>query len=276
VTTLAGSAGKTGALDGSGGSGGSATFEYPYGVTVDSAGNVYVADSLNDDIRKITPAGVVSTLAGTGTNGSADGKGTAASFFNPYGIAVDPTGILYVADTYNYTIRKVTPDGTVSTLAGTAGIKGSTDATGAAARFGALWGIAIDSTGNLYVADHDNNAIRKIAPGAIVTTLAGMPGQAGSIDGTGSAARFSGPTYVALDSAGNLYVSDTGNNAIRKLTSSGVVSTVVGTPGAVGVQLGPLPGSINMPYGLSVLPGGGVTLGVADGQENLILRIALP
>jgi sugar lactone lactonase YvrE len=272
VSTLAGLAGKSGTLDGSGGN---ARFNFPYGVAVDSEGNVYVADSFNEEIRKITPAGVVSTLAGNGTIGSADGKGSAASFHYPYGLAVDSAGILYVADTYNHTIRKITPDGTVSTLAGTAGKMGSTDATGAAAGFNLPMSIAIDSTGNLYVADSSNNAIRKIAPGAVVTTLAGNAGQTGSIDGTGSAARFSTPNYLTLDSAGNVYVSDTGNSTIRKITSSGVVTTVIGTPGAVGVQLGPLPGSINVPYGLAVLPGAGVTLAVADGEENVILRITL-
>ena len=176
VTTLAGS------------------FDDPRGVAVDSAGNVYVADAGNDEIRKITPSGVVTTLAGSaGQTGSSDGTGSAARFNGPNGVAVDSAGNVYVADTGNDEIRKITPSGVVTTLAGSAGQAGSSDGTGSAARFGSPGGVAVDSAGNVYVADENNDEIRKITPSGVVTTLAGSAGQGGSSDGAGSAARFNYP-----------------------------------------------------------------------------------
>ena len=231
-TTLAGTAGQIGSADGTGSA---ARFNSAYGVAVDSAGNVYVADTGNDTIRKITPAGVVTTLAGTaGQFGSADGTGSAARFEFPEGVAVDSAGNVYVADTINDTIRKITPAGVVTTLADMAGQVGSADGTGSAARFDYPTGVAVDSAGNVYVADDGNDTIRKITPAGVVTTLAGMAGQVGSADGTGSAARFAYPEGVAVDSAGNVYVADTGNDTIRKITPAGVVTTLAGTPGQAG------------------------------------------
>ena len=204
-------------------------------MAVDAAGNVYVADTGNDTIRKITPAGVVTTLAGTaGQAGSADGTGTAARFNEPDGVAVDAAGNVYVADTNNDTIRKITPAGVVTTLAGTAGQAGSADGTGAAAQFNAPEGVAVDGAGNVYVADTGNDTIRKITPAGVVTTLAGTAGQVGSADGTGSAARFNDPDGVAVDGAGNVYVADTINDTIREITPAGVVTTLAGSPGQYG------------------------------------------
>ena len=178
-------------------------------MAVDGSGNVYVADSGNYTIRKITPAGVVSTLAGlAGSSGSADGTGSAARFYYPTGVAVDGSGNVYVADTGNYTIRKITPAGVVSTLAGLAGSTGSADGTGSAARFYYPYGVAVDGSGNVYVADTGNYTIRKITPAGVVSTLAGTAGSSGSADGTGSAARFNYPTGVAVDGSGNVYVAD--------------------------------------------------------------------
>src|SRR5881275_1428763 len=148
---------------GGNGTGSQAIFDYPYATAVDGAGNVYVADTYNYTVRKITPAGVVTTLAGTpGVHGSADGTGSAAQFWQPWGIAVDSAGIAYVADQANSTIRKITPAGVVTTIAGAAGMFGSADGSGSAARFNAPDGIAVDSSGNLYVADTLNSTIRKI------------------------------------------------------------------------------------------------------------------
>src|SRR5713226_2278474 len=147
------------------------------GVATDSAGNVYVADAGNHTIRKITPAGVVTTLAGTaGSGGSADGAGAAARFNQPFGIATDSAGNVYVADTFNHTIRKITPAGVVTTLAGTAGIHGSADGTGAAGCFNSPEGVATDSAGNVYVAD-EGYTIRKITPAGEVSTIVGVAGQ---------------------------------------------------------------------------------------------------
>ena len=273
VSTLAGTAGQLGSVDGTGAA---ARFNYPYGIAIDSARNVYVADSSNHTIRKITPAGVVSTLAGmAGQNGSTDGIGAAARFRYPYGVATDSADNVYVTDAGNDAIRKITPAGVVTTLAGMAQQVGSTDGTGSAARFNLPYGIVTDSAGNLYVSDTDNHAIRKITPAGVVSTLAGTAQQKGSIDGSGNAARFNSPAGIAMDSASNLYVSDTGNHTIRKITSTGVVTTVVGTPGVQGVRLGALPGSINSPNGLVVLPGPGVTLVETD-AENSILQVTLP
>ncbi len=218
VTTLAGLAGSSGSKDGTGGE---ARFNGPAGVAVDSAGYVYVADSNNHTIRKVTPQGVVTTLAGrAGISGSADGTGGVASFKYPYDVAVDRAGNVYVADHSNYTLRKVTPDGIVTTLAGLAGSKGSADGTGSAVRFYVPWGVAVDSSDNIYVADAGNYMIRKVTPGGVVTTLAGLAGSSGSADGTGSAAQFWNPSGVAVDSTGNVYVADSSNNTIRLGTTN--------------------------------------------------------
>ncbi|MBS4095554.1 MAG: hypothetical protein KGZ83_01780 [Sulfuricella sp.] len=226
VTTLAGLAGVQGRNDGSGTA---ARFLDPYSLVADSTGNVYVADTSNNMIRKITPAGVVTTLAGNGAQGSADGTGTAASFREPRGIAVDGAGNLYVADYMNQTVRKITPAGVVTTLAGTAGVAGSSDGTGAAASFKGLYGVAADSAGNVFVADTANRCIRKITPAGVVTTFVGTAGTSGMTDGTGTAARFSEPRGISADSAGNLYVADYGAHTIRKITAAGVVTTLAGT-----------------------------------------------
>ena len=229
-TTLAGWPPGPGSADGAGNI---ARFCWPEGVAVDVAGNVYVADTGNETIRKITVAGEVTTIAGAaGSWGSSDGAGSAARFYGPYAIAVDVSGNLYVADGGNKTIRKITPTGVAATLAGTAGSVGSADGTGSAARFSALNGLAVDGSGNLYVADA--GAIRKITPAGEVTTLAGIADTSGSTDATGSDARFYGPLGVAVDEGGNVYVGDSGNNTIRKIASNGVVTTIAGTAGVVG------------------------------------------
>ncbi|HEX3480072.1 MAG TPA: hypothetical protein VHT91_33870 [Kofleriaceae bacterium] len=227
VTTLAGTAGILGSTDDTGAA---ASFRFPSGVAVDSAGNIYVADRGNSTIRKVTAAEVVTTLAGTaGTLGSTDDTGAAARFNNPNGVAVDSAGNVYVADGGNHTIRKVTAAGVVTTLAGTAGMAGSADGTGPAARFNEPFGVAVDSADNIYVADDGNSTIRKITAAGVVTTLAGTASIRGSADGTGAAARFSFPTGVAVDSAGNVYVADQDNSTIRKVTAAGVVTTLAGT-----------------------------------------------
>src|SRR5207248_149187 len=160
---------------------------------------------VNHTIRKITPSGVVTTLGGlAGSLGSADGTGSGARFNYPYGVATDSSGNVYVADQNSNTIRKITPAGVVTTVAGMAGIQGSADGTGSGARFNYPYGVATDSSGHVYVADRVNHTIRKITPAGVVTTLAGLAGSSGSADGTGNAARFNDPTGVATDSSGNV------------------------------------------------------------------------
>ncbi|HTE01422.1 MAG TPA: NHL repeat-containing protein [Mucilaginibacter sp.] len=223
VSTFAGT-GAAGAANGTD----TATFNSPLGVAVDGAGNVYVADYGNDIIRKITPAGVVSTLAGSGATGADNGVGTAATFNLPESVAVDAAGNVYVADNGNNLIRKITPDGTVSTLAGN-GIAGSANGTGAAASFNSPFGIAVDATGNIYVADSGNNLIRKVTPAGVVSTFAGN-GKKGAGNAGGTSASFNTPSGVAVDAAGNVFVSDENNNLIRRITAAGVVTTLANRP----------------------------------------------
>jgi sugar lactone lactonase YvrE len=212
VSTLAGTAGSSGSTDGTGTA---ARFSSPYGITTDGT-YLYVADSGNNTIRKVSISSrAVTTLAGTaGSSGSTDGTGTAARFYDPYGITTDDT-YLYVADSGNNTIRKVSiSSGAVTTLAGTAGSSGSTDGTGTAARFYDPYGITTDDT-YLYVADSGNNTIRKVSiSSGAVTTLAGTAGSSGSTDGTGTAARFNNPCGITTDGE-KLLVADSGNNTVR-------------------------------------------------------------
>jgi sugar lactone lactonase YvrE len=211
----------------------------PTNLAADSAGNVYVTDAGNHTVAKVTPAGGLSIIAGQlGKGGGSDGLGSAASFLSPGGIACDSTGNLYVADTGNHTIRKITPAGIVSTLAGSIGVAGNTDGIGSAARFFLPQGIAVDAAGIVYVADTGSHTVRKITAAGVVTTLAGLPELAGSDDGTAAAARFSSPNSLAVDGAGTLYVADGGNNSIRKITSAGIVSKLqtVNAPNGIAID----------------------------------------
>ena len=227
VTTLAGLAGVYGSADGRGGS---ARFYLPMGVAVDSAGNVYVADMGNSTIRKITPDGLVVTWAGAALSaGSTDGIGSAARFYGPYGVTVDGGDNLYVADSWNGTIRKITPEDTVSTLAGTPGGYGSDDGIGPAAKFKFPVDVSVDSAGNIYVADSYNHNIRKVAPDRAVTTIAGTAGSGGYSNGPGAQAKFLSPTGVQAGNDGAVYVADSGNHVIRLISSGGMVSTFAGT-----------------------------------------------
>jgi len=228
VSTFAGQA-TSGLLDGTGTA---AKFKNPNGIAFDSAGNMYVADTGNHCIRKITSAGVVTVFAGsdTGVSGLTNATGTAARFNEPFGIVVDSAGNVYVGDSINMLIRKITSAGVVTTLAGGNGGVGAVDGTGAGAKFDQPKGLAIDSADNIYVADSQNDAIRKVTSAGVVTTIAGSTlSVSGFVDGTGTSARFTRPTGIAVDSAGNLYVGDTDNNAIRKITSAGVVTTLAGS-----------------------------------------------
>jgi hypothetical protein len=268
--TLAGTAGSTGNTDGTGAA---ARFYNPTGVSLDSAGNVFVADYYNQTIRKVTSAGVVTTLAGTaGLSGSTDATGSAARFYNPRGVSVDTAGNVFVADTSNNTIRKVTSAGVVTTLAGAAGFSGSTDATGSAARFNNPFGVSVDTAGNVFVADVDNNTIRKVTSSGVVTTLAGMAGSSGSTDATGSAARFFKPYGVSVDTAGNVFVADRDNHTIRKVTSAGVVTTLAGLAGSFGsTDATGSAARFYFPHGLCVDSAGNVF--VSDTATHIIRKV---
>ncbi len=224
TTTLAGN-GTAGYVDGTGGPTGTTQLDNPTGVAVDTVGNVYVADLGNNRIRKITPTGATTTLAGNGLNGYVDGTGGptgTTQFNNPLGVAVDGAGNVYVADYANQRIRKITPAGATTTLAGN-GTAGYLDGTGGptgTTQFNNPHGVAVDTTGNVYVADYANNRIRKITPAGATTTLAGN-GTAGYLDGTGGptgTTQFNNPLGVAVDTAGSVYVADFRNQRIRKIS----------------------------------------------------------
>lgn len=212
-------------------------FNSPLGLAVDEARNLYVAEFANHSIRKVTPGGSRTTIAGlAGTMGGADGIGSEARFssgFGSLGIAIDGEGNVLVADPGNHAIRKVTPDGVVTTLAGLAGARGDVDGTGSEARFNYPCGVAVDRRGNVYVADLLNHTIRKITPTGVVTTLAGMAGRGGSDDGVGSEARFSSPVAVAVDGEGNVYVGSY-DDTVRRVSPTGEVTTLAGRSGQAG------------------------------------------
>ncbi|MCP5533968.1 MAG: hypothetical protein H7A48_12420 [Akkermansiaceae bacterium] len=277
-----------------------ATLAQPSGIATDAAGNLYIADTLNHRIRKITPGGVETTFAGTGSAGFADGPGTTAQFNEPVGIVVGAGGTIYVADSNNHRIRAITAAGTVSTFAGL-GSPGFTDGVPAAARFNLPSGLAINANGTLHVADRGNNRIRKVGPDGTVSTLAsgfdgpfgvaidaagtayvteasghaihkvatngtttlfaGSAAVSGMVDDTGAAARFSGPSGLAFRADGTLLVADTGNHRIRAISPAGVVSSFAGS-GVAGPDdgLGEV-AQFDQPISLAATPSGGVVVG---------------
>jgi sugar lactone lactonase YvrE len=198
------------------GTGREAQFDETAGLAFDKAGNLYVADTGNNLIRKISPKGEVTTFAGSGEAGYANGTGREAEFNEPGFLAFDKAGNLYVADSGNHRIQKISPKGEVTTFAGS-GEEGYANGTGTEAQFNKPLGLAFDRAGNLYVADAGNNRIRKISPKGEVTTFAGS-GEAGYANGTGVEAQFAWPVGLAFDKAGNLYVADSGINRIRKIS----------------------------------------------------------
>jgi len=206
----------------------------------------------------------VTTLAGNSTlTGSADGNGTAATFYGPRGIAIDKSGTLYVADTFNHTIRKISSGGIVTTWAGAVGQAGYKDATGTSALFNYPAGLAIDANGTVYVADSSNNVIRKITSDGTVTTLAGSSLSSGADDGVGTAATFNQPVGIAVDSKGIVYVVDSGNSELRKIATDGTVTTIQPTVGSP---------QFNNPYGVTVDVHG--KLYVADTFNNVVCTVA--
>jgi hypothetical protein len=270
ISTVAGETGVSGTADGTGFA---ARFKSPYGIAVDSVGNLFVADTGNHTVRKISPLGVVTTFAGAaGVSGSTDGDGPVARFNTPYGVMIDGSDNIYVADTGNDTIRKITPAGQVTTFAGKAGVSGAVDKTGTAATFTHPRSLAMDSQGNIYVADTDNELIRKISPDAAVTTLAGKAHNSGSSDGTNDTARFNTPYGVTVDSEDNIFVADTVNDTIREITPLGVVTTPEGSAGGAGSVDG-VGGVARFSSPTGILAINGTDLIVADFSNSSIRKI---
>ena len=251
ISTYAGS-GNFG-FSGDGGPATAAELNFPRDVALDPAGNLYIADSGNSRIRKVSPGGTISTYAGSGSRGfSGDGgPAAAAQLNNPVGMALDPAGNLYIADITNNRIRKVTSGGTISTYAGSGSFGFSGDGGPATdAQLGVPVGVALDPAGNLYIADHDNGRIRKVTSGGTISTYAGS-GSRGFLGdgGPATAARFREPSGVALDPAGNLYIADTYNNRIRKVTPTVAVSTTPAPTASASLAAAPPPNIRTTPLG---------------------------
>jgi len=255
ITTVAGG-GQYGSL-GDGGPATSASLTYPVGVAVDAAGNLYIAESVGNRIRKVSPGGIITTVAGNGTQGFSgdDGPATSASLYSPAGVAVDAAGNVYIADTYNTRIRKVSPDGIITTAAGRGGYKfAGDDGLATNASLNQPWGVAVDAADNLYISDWNNHRIRMVSPSGIITTVAGN-GASGFAGDDGPAIDASlYPEGVAVDAAGNLYIADTSNRRVRRVSSSGAITTVAGkgTQGSSGDGGPATAASLYSPAGLAL------------------------
>ncbi|MEA5140589.1 NHL domain-containing protein [Arcicella rigui] len=238
-------------------------------MVMDSAKNLYFSDSPKSLIRKLSNTGVLNVVAGNGLSGAVDGQSTAAKFYSPQGLAIDANKNIYVADAYNNSIRKISPNGIVNTLAGNS-VAGSTNGTGTKASFNFPQGVAVDASGNVYVADYNNHLIRKITPSGVVTTFAGS-GKAGLVNGTGTAASFNYPKRLVFDATGNLLVVDEYNHAIRKITPTGVVSTIAGNGTSGFKDATGTDANFNQPQDIAIDALGNIY--VADGYNYAIRKI---
>lgn len=281
ISTVAG----TGA-QGSSGDGGAATsakLSQPKGVALDAAGNIYIADTANNKIRKVTVStGVIDTVAGTGSPGSSGdgGAATSAKLKQPESVAVDAAGNIYIADTSNHTIRKVDAStGNIDTIAGTGQPGGTGD--GGAATSAKMWfpvGVAVDAAGNVYIADSNNHKIRKVdASTGIISAVAGTgsPGSSGD-GGAATAAKIKRSEGVTVDDAGNLYIADTGNHKIRKVdASTGIISTLAGTGSSGDTGDGGLATWARLDSPRSAIVNAAGILHIADGGNHKIRKIVM-
>jgi len=277
INTVAGNG--TQGYNGDGGAATSAELNQPRGIAVDTAGNLFIADTYNYRVRKVTPSGVISTVAGNGTQGSGGDGGAAisAQLSHLYGVAVDAAGDLFIADTYNNRVRKVTPSGVISTVAGN-GIQGYSGDGGAAtsAQLYYPYSVAVDAAGNLFIADFENNRIRKVTPGGVISTVAGNGTAGFSGDGgPATSAQLYLPWGVAPDTAGNLFISDYNSNRVREVTPGGVISTVAGngTAGFSGDGGAATSAQLNSPWGVAVDTSG--ELFIADYTNQRIRKVAI-
>ncbi len=270
VRTLAGLPETPGSLDGTSTT---ARFNDPAGLAIAADGTIFVADNQNHAIRRIGTNGVVTTLAGLpGTPGSADGSGSNARFDSPTGVALGADGALYVSDTGNHTIRRVTTNGGVTTLAGAAGSADYVDGSASDARFNQPLGLAVAPDGTVFVADCGNHLVRVVATNGTVSVLAGNPETFGSADGTGTNAFFNSPVGLALAPDGSLFVSDANNFTLRRVTTAGVVTTIAGAAGQDGSTDGPAATArFGKPAELALAPNG--TLYIADAAHHTIRRL---
>jgi sugar lactone lactonase YvrE len=271
VTTLAGTRFQSGSEDGTGPT---ASFGRLESMVADAEGNLFVADSSNHVIRRITRDGTVTTYAGSpGDGATTNGPLASARFNGPQGITLDTSGNLFVSESGGHVIRRISASGSVTTVAGSAGLSGSVNGTGDVARFNLPSGLAVSAGGTLFVADEANHAIRRVTASGSVSIFAGALKVSGSTNGLGGAARFNNPTDLVATSNGTLFVADSGNHVIRRITSSGSVSTFAGSPGQTGLVDGL--GSVarfKSPSGLALDSSG--NLYVADSGNHVIRRIS--
>ena len=281
TTTIAGSYEATGE-SGDGGPATAATLDQPTALARDKAGDLFVADTEDNVVREITPDGIIHLIAGNGTEGDRGDFGPAgrAEFDSPQGVAVNAKGDVFIADTYNNVVREVTPWGFISTYAGD-GNPGYRGDGGPAVRseLSSPTGLAVDALGNLYIADSGNNVIRRVSTNGVITTVAGdvaadqSSGGLGGFSGDGgpaTQARLNSPQGIAVDQAGDLFIADTFNNAIREVTPAGIISTVVdstGTKGSGGNGGPAAAAELNTPFGVSVDASTG-DLYIADTSNN--------
>lgn len=273
VTTLAGLPGTPGSADGSVSN---ARFDSPTSLALGPDGSLYVSDTGNHTLRRVTLAGVVSTLAGSAGNADyADGPATTARFNQPLGLAVAPDGTVFVADSGNHLIRVIATNGTISILAGNPETFGSADGTGTNAFFNSPVGLALAPDGSLFVSDANNFTLRRVTAAGVVTTIAGAAGQDGSTDGSAATARFGKPAELALAPNGTLYIADAAHHTIRRLTPDGRVSTIAGLVGADGAADGAngLARFFN-PYGLAIAARGHLV--VADTYNQTVRELLAP